>query len=35
MEANGKGFSNFIMVYSLAMGYLDGDEFKETIDSAA
>jgi hypothetical protein len=31
MKAGGKGFSTFLMVYSLAEGYLDGDDFKKTI----
>ena len=35
MKAGGKGFSAFIMTYSLAMGYLDEDENKETIQQGA
>ena len=33
MQSGGKGFSAFLMIYSLAQGYLDGDEFKEIIES--
>ena len=32
MEFGGKGFSTFLMSYSLAQGFLDGDDFKKTIE---
>ena len=32
MNAGGKGLSTFLMTYSLAQGYLDGDDYKKIIE---